>query len=110
MAAQRQKKLEFEYSLGYVIEEHFYAIAPPEAREEIEEICPDIQSAEDLASAIPEKHKGFFEQAVDDIRRLHTSGKMPAVYQKADAKEAKSLLAKWKEGQLCLSYRTALLA
>ena len=29
LAAQREKKLAFEYSFGYVIEERFYAIAPP---------------------------------------------------------------------------------
>lgn len=62
VAAQKQKKLKFEYSLAYLIEERFYAIAPPEAREEIEEICPDIESGEDFVSAIPEKYKGLFKQ------------------------------------------------
>jgi len=100
VAAQRQRKLEFEYNLGYVIEEHFYAIAPPEAREEIEEICPDIESAEDFAAAVPEKYKGICKQAIDEIRHLHTSGRLPAVCHREDAKEAEPLLAQWKKGQL----------
>jgi len=100
VAAQRQKKLEFEYNLGYVIEEHFYVIAPPGAREEIEEICPDVESAEDFVAAVPEKYKGICKQAVDDIRRLHTSGRLPAVCLREDAKEAEPLLAQWKKGQL----------
>ena len=100
VAAQREKKLEFEYSLGYVIEERFYAIAPPEAREEIDELCPDIESAEDFASAVPQKYEGICKQAIDEIRRLHTSGKLPAVCHKEDAKEAEPLLPKWKKNQL----------
>jgi len=100
VAAQREKKLEFEYSLGYVIEERFYAIAPPEAREEIDELCPDIESVEDFVSAVPEKYKDFCKQAIDEIRNLHTSGKLPAVCHKEDTKKAEPLLAKWKEDQL----------
>jgi hypothetical protein len=42
VAAQREKKLKFDYCLGYVIEERFYAIAPAGARDEIDEICSDI--------------------------------------------------------------------
>ena len=64
VTAQRQKKLKFEYDLAYVIEERFYAIAPTDAREEIEEMCPDVESAEDFASAIPEKYKGLHKQAI----------------------------------------------
>jgi hypothetical protein len=41
-AAQRGKKLEFEYSLGYVIEERFHALAPPEARQAIDKAGGDI--------------------------------------------------------------------
>jgi hypothetical protein len=100
VAAQRQRKLEFEYNLGYVIEEHFYATAPPEAREEIDDLCLDIESAEDFASAIPKKYTGVYQQAIDEIRRLRSSGRLPAVHQKADAKEARPLLAKWRTGRL----------
>ena len=100
IAAQKQKKLAFEYNLGYVIEERFYAIAPPGAREEIEEICPDVESAQEFASAVPKKHKAVFKQAIDEIRRLYTSGKLPAAFYKEDAKEAEPLLAKWKAGRL----------
>ncbi|MFC1635361.1 hypothetical protein ACFL5Z_11010 [Planctomycetota bacterium] len=100
VAAQREKKLEFEYNLAYVIEERFYAAAPPEAREEIDELCIDIESAEDFASAVPKKYTTVFKQVIDEIRRLHTSDKLPAVYHKKDAKKAKPLLAKWKRGQL----------
>jgi hypothetical protein len=100
VAAQREKKLEFEYNLGYVIEERFYATAPPEAREEIDELCIDIESAEDFASAVPEKYTDIYLQAVEEIRRLHTGGKLPAVYHKRDARKAKPLLAKWKTGRL----------
>ncbi|TKJ36295.1 MAG: hypothetical protein CEE38_12845 [Planctomycetes bacterium B3_Pla] len=100
VAAQREKKLELEYNLAWVIEDRFYAIAPPEAREEIEELCIDIESAQDFASAIPKKYTDIYQQAVKEIRRLHISGKLPAVYQKEDAKEAEPLLAKWKRGQL----------
>ncbi len=100
VTAQREKKLEFEYSLGYVIEERFYATAPPEAREEIDDLRTDIESAEGFASAVPEKYNDIYQQAVDKIRRLHASGKLPAAYQKGDAKEAEPLLAKWKTGRL----------
>ena len=36
VTAQRQKKLEFEFNLGYVIEERFYTIKPQEARKQVE--------------------------------------------------------------------------
>ena len=102
VTAQRQKKLEFEYSMGYVIEEHFYATAPLEAKEEIEDVCPDIESAEDFASAVPKKYKAVFKQVIDEIRSLHASGKLQAVYHKEDKKEAETLLAKWKTDQLAI--------
>jgi hypothetical protein len=100
VAAQREKKLKLEYSLDWVIQDRFYAKAPPEAREEIDDLCIDIESAEDFASAVPEKYSDVYQQAVEEIRRLFTSGKIPAVCQKEDAKEAEPLLAQWKEGQL----------
>jgi hypothetical protein len=100
VAAQREKKLEFEYNLAWVIEERFYAIAPPEAKEEIEGLCIDIESAEDFASAIPEKYASIFQQVTDEIHCLCSSGKLPVVCQKEDANEAGPLLAKWKRGQL----------
>jgi len=100
VAAQREKKLEFEYNLAHVIEERFYATAAPEARDEIDELCIDIESAEDFVSAVPKKYTGILQEAIDEIRRLHTSGKLPAVCQKEDVKKAKPLLAKWKKGRL----------
>jgi len=100
VAAQREKKLEFEYSLGYVIEKRFYAIASPEAEMMIDEAGVDIESVEDFVSAVPEKYKGFCKQAIDEIRCLHTSGKLPAVCHKKDTEKAEPLLAKWMEDQL----------
>jgi hypothetical protein len=88
ITAQKLKKLEFEYSLGYVIEERFYAIAPREAREEIDDVCPDVESAKDFISAIPAEYKDFCNQAVDEIRRLHTSGKLPMVFHQEDAERS----------------------
>ena len=92
VAAQKEKKLEFEYNLAYVIEERFYATAPPEAREEIDELCIDIESAEDFASAVPKKYTTVFKQAIDKIRRLCTSGKLPAVCHKEDAKSGSAYI------------------
>jgi hypothetical protein len=101
-AAQRVKKLGFEYSLGYVIEERFYAIAPPEARKEIDKAGGDGGSVADFAAAVPEAHTSLCKQGIDQIHRLHTSGKLPAVYHDDDAKEVEPLLGKSeKEG---LSY------
>jgi hypothetical protein len=100
VATQRQKKLEFEYSIGYVIEERFYAIAPCEVREEIDELCPDIESFEDFLSAVPEKYTDFCKQAIDEIRDLYISNKLPAVLHKEDMKKAEPLLANWKTGHL----------
>lgn len=100
VADQKEKKLKFEYCLGYVIEERFYAIASIGAREEIDEICPDIESAEDFISAIPEKYKDFYKQATDEIRRLYISGKLPAAFHKKDGKKAEPLTSKWKSNKL----------
>jgi hypothetical protein len=100
ISAQKEKKLKFEYCLGYVIEERFYAIAPAEARAEIDEICPDIESVEGFISAVPEKYKDLCKQATDEIRRLYINGKLPAVFHKKDAKKAEPLVAKWKSNKL----------
>jgi len=100
VTAQRKKKLKFEYDLSYVIEERFYAIAPREAREEIDELCLDIESIEDFVSAIPEKYKDFCKQANNEIQRLYTSGKFLVIFHNEDEKKAKPLLAKWKTGSL----------
>ena len=86
VAAQKVKKLKFEYSLGYVIEERFYAIAPSEAREEIDEARVEYESVKDFLSAVPHKYGALCKRAIDEIRKLHTSGKLPAVCHKEDAK------------------------
>jgi hypothetical protein len=94
VAAQREKKLEFEYSLGYVIEERFYAIAPPETKKEISDAGAGIECAEDFAPTVPEKYTDIFQQAINEIRRLYASGNLPAIPRKDDAKEAEPLLVK----------------
>jgi hypothetical protein len=99
-AAQREKKLEFEYSLGYVIEKRFYAIAPPEAEKEIDEAGVDIESVADFIAAMPETYADLGRQAIDQIHTLHTSGTLPAVYHEEDAKEVEPLLSRWKEAGL----------
>ncbi len=96
VAAQRQKKLEFEYSLGYAVKEHFYALAP-EARQAIDDLCLDIESTVEFLAAVPEKYADLCEKAFEEIRSLHCSGKLKATYRKEDAKEARPLLAKWKK-------------
>lgn len=88
------------YSLGYVIEKRFYMIAPPKAETMIDEAGVDIESIKDFVSAVPEAYSDLCKQAIDEIRRLYTSGKLPAVCHKKDTKKAKPLLAKWKKGQL----------
>jgi hypothetical protein len=98
--AQRKKKLEFKYILGYVIEERFYEMAPPEAREEIDELCIDIESAEDFAKAVPEKYTGLFKQAVDQIHHLVACDKLRMICQKEDTKKSEPFLTKWKKEQL----------
>ncbi len=106
-AAQREKKLEFEYSLGYVIERRFYAIAPQEAEKEIDEAGVDIESVADFVAAVPEKHADLCKQAIDQIHRLHTSGKLPAVYREEDAKEVEPLMERWRENENGLSSQEA---
>ena len=60
----------------------------------LDELCLEIESAEDFASAVPEKYTAVFQQAIDEVRRLHASGKLPAVCHKKDTKKATPLLAK----------------
>jgi hypothetical protein len=100
VAAQREKKLEFEYSLGYVIERRFYAVAPPEAEKEINEARVDIECLADLIGAMPETYADLGKQTIDQIHRLHTTGKLPAVYHEEDAKEVEPLLTRWREAGL----------
>lgn len=100
VAAQREQKLAFEYGLGYVIEQRFYAIAPPEARTAIDEAGVDIESVEEFVSAVPEQYAAFCKRAIDEIHRLHASSKLPAVYHEEDAKEVKPLLRRWKKSGL----------
>ena len=102
IAAQKQKKLVFEYSLGYVIEERFYVIAPPEARNEIDELGVDIESAESFACTVPDKYSAFCEQAIGEIHTLYTSGKLKAVYHNEDMKKVKLLLDKWSKDGLSM--------
>jgi hypothetical protein len=102
VSAQRQKKLVFEYSLGYVIEERFYVIAPPETRNEIDGLGVDIESAESFASAVPDKYSAFYEQAIAEIHTLYTDGKLKAVYTNEDVKEVKPLLGKWSKDGLSI--------
>jgi len=100
VAAQREKKLTFEYGLGYVIEERFYAIAPPEVRATIDGVGVDVESVSDFIAAVPEAYGDLCKQAIDEIHRLHISGKLPAVYAEEDAKEVKPLLRRWKKNTL----------
>ncbi len=109
VAAQREKKLEFEYSLGYVIEKRFYAVAPPEAEKEIDEAGVDIESLADLIAAMPETYADIGKQAIDEIHRLHTTGRLPAVYHEEGAKEVEPLLSRWKEAGLSSQEATKLL-
>ena len=100
VTAQREKKLAFEFGLGYVIEERFYAIAPPEARSAIDEADVDVESAADFMAVVPEAYRDLCEQAVDQIRRLYVDRKLPVVYDEKEAKEIKPLLTRWKKGRL----------
>ena len=97
VAAQREGKLAFEYGLGYVIEQRFYAIAPPEAKTAIDESSVDIESVPDFVAAVPEVYAGLCKGAIDEIHKLHTNGKLPAVYQKEDAKLVEPLLKRWRK-------------
>jgi hypothetical protein len=96
VAAQRERK----FGLGYVIEERFYAIAPPEAKAAIDEAGVDIESVADFVAAVPEAYGDLCKQAIDEIRRLHAGSKLPVVHDKEDAKEIKPLLRRWKKGGL----------
>jgi hypothetical protein len=100
VAAQREGKLAFEYGLGCAIEERFYAIAPPEVRTTIDESGVDVESVADFVAAVPEAHSDLCKRAIDQIHRLHISGKLPVVYDEEDAKEIKPLLGRWKKGGL----------
>jgi len=97
VAAQREKKLAFEYSLGYVIEERFYAIAPPEAKTAIDEAGVDTESAEQFAAAVPEPFADCHRQAVEEIRKLHASERLPVISCDEDGRETEPLLKRWKE-------------
>ncbi len=100
VAAQREKKLKFEYCLGYVIEERFYAIAPVGLRSEIEELGIDIVSAETFAKAVNEEYSDIFKQAESDIHRLYVEGKLKAVYYEEDIEGFETLISNWKEQRL----------
>ena len=100
VAAQREGKLAFEYGLGYVIEQRFYAIAPPEAKATIDESGVDIESVEDFVAAVPDEYAGLCKQAIDEIHTLHASGRLPAVYQEEDGKVVKPLLKRWSKNGL----------
>jgi hypothetical protein len=84
--------------LGYVIEERFYAIAPTGTREEIDELGLDIDSAESLAAAVPDKYADFYKQAITEIHMLHTADILNAVYHEEDAKVAEPLTLEAKGG------------
>ena len=100
VAAQKEKKLKFEYCLGYVIEERFYAIAPAGAREEIDGLGLDIESAESFAAAVPDKYASLYKQAESDIHKLYVEGKLNAVYRDEDAKIVEPMLSEWKKRDL----------
>ncbi len=109
VAAQRQMKLAFEFDLGYVIEERFYAIAPPEARAAVDEARADSEAMADFVAAAPEAYRNLCEQAIDQIRRLCGAGKLPVVYDQKDAKEIKPSLTRWKKDKLSPEETTKLI-
>ena len=98
--AQRKKKLEFEYNLGYVIEKRFYAIAPAGVRDEIGELGIDIESAADFASAVNDKYADLYKQANSEIHKLNFEGRLKAAYNDEDVKIVESLLNEWKDQNL----------
>ena len=98
--AQRKKKLEFEYNLGYVIEQKFYAIAPEGVRNEIESLGIDIESAEDFATAVNDKYADLYKQAESEIHKLYFEGKLKAVYYEKDKVDFGILINNWKEQKL----------
>ena len=84
------------------MEERFYFLAPSEARNEIDELCVDIESAESFVSVVPDKYSTFCEQAIEEIRTLYIEGKLKAVYQDEDENKVKPLLAKWSKDELSI--------
>jgi hypothetical protein len=98
--AQRQKKLEFEYNLGYAIEQRFYAIAPDGVRNEIDGLGIDIESAEDFATAVNDKYADLYKQAKSEIHKLYFEGRLNAVYHNEDVKIVEPLLIGWKNRTL----------
>lgn len=97
VVAQKQKKLAFEYSLAYVIEERFFSIAPAEVRKDIDEMGLDSDSAESFRVAVQDKYADLYKQAITEIHKLHTSGKLNAVCYEEDAKVAEPLLDQWRK-------------
>jgi hypothetical protein len=100
VAAQREGKLAFEYGLGYVIEQRFYAIAPPEAKAAVDESGVDAESVADFVAAVPEQYTDLCKRAIDEVHGLHASGKLPVVYREEDANVVKPLLEGWKRSGL----------
>lgn len=100
VTAQRERKLAFAFDLGYVIEERFSAIAPPEARAAIDEAAVEVESLADFLAVVPEAYAEQWEQAIDQIRRLCTGGKLPVTYDQGDADDVKALLRRWKRKRL----------
>lgn len=100
VAAQRQKKLAFEYSLGYVIQERFHAIAPPEARTAMDESGADIKSMADFAMIVPDEYGDLCKQAIDEVHRLYVNDKLPAIWAEEDTTEIRALLRRWKKSGL----------
>jgi len=101
VAAQRERKLAFEYSLGYVVEEHFYTLSP-EAKREVDGLCIDLESTEEFVAAVQEKYSDLCEKAFEEIRGLYCSGKLKITYPEEDGKAVKPLLARWRKGELAL--------
>jgi hypothetical protein len=99
-AAQKERKLTFEYSLGYVIEERFYAIAPPETREQIDELGLDIDSAESLIKSLPDQYRPAYEQAIAEIYKLYREGLLKVTYEDENTEVVKPLLDSWKQEKL----------
>jgi hypothetical protein len=63
----------------------------------------------DFAAAVPRMHTGLCKRGIDQIHRLHTSGKLPAVYHGEDAKEVEPLLGEWEKEGLSYEEVTSLL-
>ncbi len=54
----------------------------------------------DFVAAVPEAYASLCKQAIVQIHRLHTSGKLPAAYHEEDAKEVEPLLGRWEKESL----------